>query len=385
MGVPKIDPGSIPAYGPPDTTDDQVATVQAGETSLSQVAHRLGLDSKSLLEANPQIKDPAHLKAGQDINLPHAGAGEAADSGFGGSISTLLASPSGPSPQGSSDPMAKAMVQMQFDASPAKGASKSAEHAREQRLNDLVSDPGAAHKAWKSLSPQDRNAVLERMKARFGKGFADQFLEIATKGKPQPGIQNYQPGTGPTSEELKARGYHLESKVRGNLATEVDVWVHPSGKIIMKDVSTSKPGGTGAAPTPITGDGPARTGGPASVDPTSDVEGKQNKALEILGKLQDNVQGIRDLMEKQPVPWDQVRLKFAHCQDEIGELKKLGASSDASADRTLDMSDIDGDFYTDLDQANQELLDLRGEASEKNPDFESFMQQPYVDEPEASE
>ncbi len=52
------------------TTDNPAATVQVGESKLSEVAQRLGVDADSLQNANPQISDPAKLKVGQEIHLP---------------------------------------------------------------------------------------------------------------------------------------------------------------------------------------------------------------------------------------------------------------------------------------------------------------------------
>ncbi|HMK23496.1 MAG TPA: LysM domain-containing protein [Terriglobales bacterium] len=46
------------------------ATVQLGETSMGQVAGRLGVDENLLQQANPHIKNPDDLKAGQEIYLP---------------------------------------------------------------------------------------------------------------------------------------------------------------------------------------------------------------------------------------------------------------------------------------------------------------------------
>ena len=45
-------------------------TVQVGETDMGQIAGRLGIDKEQLLSANPHIKDPSDLKAGQEINVP---------------------------------------------------------------------------------------------------------------------------------------------------------------------------------------------------------------------------------------------------------------------------------------------------------------------------
>jgi hypothetical protein len=60
--------GALP---PNDTwTDNQVATVQVGESKLSDVAKRLGMDAQDLQKANPQISGTTSLKTGQDIYLP---------------------------------------------------------------------------------------------------------------------------------------------------------------------------------------------------------------------------------------------------------------------------------------------------------------------------
>src|SRR5690348_10078876 len=45
----------------------EIATVQVGESDLSQVAERLGLDLPSLLEANPKLANCGILQPGQDI------------------------------------------------------------------------------------------------------------------------------------------------------------------------------------------------------------------------------------------------------------------------------------------------------------------------------
>jgi hypothetical protein len=185
---------------------------------------------------------------------------------------------------------------------------------------------------------------------------------------------------------MLANGYRLERSVLGNAAIEVQVWVHPSGKTIMKDVSTWKPGESPAPPPPPTGgtEGTGKTGGTVTVDPKTVTEQNQNKALDLRDRLQDTVQNIRDLMEKKPVPWDQVVTQFHKAQDLNDQLKNLGATVDAATGdpAKLDMSGVDDEFGQDLDQANQDLLDLRTEAGNGNPDFESDMQKPYVLEPE---
>ena len=49
--------------------DNSVATVRLGETTLSDVAKRLNVDSGALLDANLQIADRTRLKIGQEIRL----------------------------------------------------------------------------------------------------------------------------------------------------------------------------------------------------------------------------------------------------------------------------------------------------------------------------
>ncbi len=59
-----------PGFDSSSSNDAAVATVQSGESDISQVANRLGYDVGCLLQANPQITDTAKLQPGQDIYLP---------------------------------------------------------------------------------------------------------------------------------------------------------------------------------------------------------------------------------------------------------------------------------------------------------------------------
>ena len=72
---------SAPTYGGPNKTslrecsesglsDAPTTKVQPGETSLEQVAERLGFDAQDLARINPRIQDPAALSVGQDVRLP---------------------------------------------------------------------------------------------------------------------------------------------------------------------------------------------------------------------------------------------------------------------------------------------------------------------------
>jgi hypothetical protein len=51
----------------------------------------------------------------------------------------------------------------------------------------------------------------------------------------------WQPNLGPTPEKLKAGGWRfLEMEVTGTAAIDVEIWVHPSGKTLRRDVSPTQ-------------------------------------------------------------------------------------------------------------------------------------------------
>jgi len=111
------------------------------------------------------------------------------------------------------------------------------------RLDRLARDPHEAHLAWKRLNIQDRFIILDSMARRYGAAFADQFREVAQRGKPDFSVTYWQPRSGPTPEQLRAGGWRfLGMEFTGNAAFEVEVWVNPSGKTIRRDVSTYRPG-----------------------------------------------------------------------------------------------------------------------------------------------
>jgi murein DD-endopeptidase MepM/ murein hydrolase activator NlpD len=417
--------GPAPAFDfEPVSDSGPVAIVQSGETSFSEIAKRLGIDKDSLRQANPQISDPTGLKVGQQVFLPGRLASPPAETSFGFQQPPPNSlSPSGPPILAKGDPLAKAMVQMHLadgapqsqtafkspvlpeqqivvqtlggaapvvagpvtpNSQPVQFTSKTA-LASNQQLENLARDPGEAHVAWKHLTEPERKEVLAKMEARYGKPFVQQFLEVVKKGTAQVETQNYQPGSGPSSERLRVLGYHLAWKVVGNAGVENEFWVHPSGKTIQRDVSTWTQGA--AQPVkPAKGNAvPEQSQPPGnveSVDPSSELEDKQDQAESVLNRLQDNINQIESLLKSNPVPWEQVKQKFMRCNDLQGHLKALGASSsDPAAASTLDMSQVDEYFYEEQDTANQQLLDLRTKADDLNSNFEDLMQQPSVVEP----
>ena len=134
----------------------------------------------------------------------------------------------------------------------AKGAAKPAPTASSARtateLAELARLPGDAHRAWKRLSPTDREAVIRAMAGRYGREFADRFRPVAEHGKPDYTLTYWQLGVGPSPERLTADGWRRAGMdVTGNASIDVEVWVHPTGKVIRRDVS-----GGGWTPVPET-------------------------------------------------------------------------------------------------------------------------------------
>ena len=109
---PRIDgsnPAGLNTYGA-DSTDASTATVRVGETTLAQVAQRLGIDPAALQQANPKITDPSKLTVGQELRLPLSPKPSSSAPDSAPSPSTTAGLPS--------DPMAKVMAQMQFGGLP---------------------------------------------------------------------------------------------------------------------------------------------------------------------------------------------------------------------------------------------------------------------------
>jgi len=123
---------------------------------------------------------------------------------------------------------------------------------RQKWLEELGRNPQDAHNAWKKLSGPEGAMVLSLMAQRFGWPFAQQFLAEVKKGGPPPGESFYGRGT-VTAEQLMARGYRLGGYFKTGAADiDVEVWFHPSGKMVRRDVSGRKE----APHTPIEECGP---------------------------------------------------------------------------------------------------------------------------------
>lgn len=379
-----FDPGS-------DVSDSPVATVRFGENTLAQVAQRLGFDSDALKQANPQIADPNQLMVGQDIRLPVCQAQSPPQTNTGAtprdkaSESSVLAS--------EDSAMAEIMAKIQLgggghgtasSAGPVMfaGPPKQTQAQKHQQwLGELARDPGQAHMAWKKLGPKDRAAVLKQMEGKYGKEFAQQFRDLANSGKGEPGLTTY--GTSPSSnfpmttrEQLAARGYKkADTKITTGL--EIEFWVHPSGKTVALEVNNSLPSSGRGTPAP-TGTSAPSDGPENTTDVTEDsLAEKQDQAEIQLNRFEDLNRQMKQLLESKNVPWDEVVRTFHQAQDAYNRLKDLGAITDDASAPTLDMSDVDESFNDRLTAADQNLLDLRTEADDRNPEFSNMLAQPY--------
>jgi LysM domain len=187
-----------------DVAQGPVATVQVGESDLSQVAKRLGQDPTSLAAANPQISDPTKLTVGQDINLPqnHSPAVPVANSEIG-ALGQSPTTHSDPAPAG--DPLVKSFIQSGLTAkthslsetntgrAPLWGADKATEL--------LSASPGPAQRDHLTALGED---PVNFMKTRFSMG------KCAAND-----VANLRP------DEINALRTGAHAALRDNLAVEV--------------------------------------------------------------------------------------------------------------------------------------------------------------------
>ena len=115
--MPRIDGSAGPIPVSSSTSSGKsVATVQLGESKLSQVAQRLGIDSDSLHAANPHIADANKLKVGQEVNLPQFQAAQTLKTKDDSSLQSASSQSSlPPAPLG--DSLAKNAMQARLSAS----------------------------------------------------------------------------------------------------------------------------------------------------------------------------------------------------------------------------------------------------------------------------
>jgi hypothetical protein len=215
------------------------------------------------------------------------------------------------------------------------------------RIEQLARDPGLAHETWQRLHPDDRVAVLHRMRQLFGDQFADEFFAVATARKAQRDIIYWQAGTGPNEEQLRALGYRRGGlEITGTAWIDVEVWVHPSGKTLRRDL----------------------TGQPMSAEPDDNapppLTADQERALAAMERLQQANDRVVD-----------------ECSSESF---RESAAEDAMSDfmtarnvlrilrRDVDMSAIDPDFWQQFEREEENNAIGRAPCCQRNPDNNYF-------------
>lgn len=241
-----------------------------------------------------------------------------------------------------------------------------AEKKWQQRLDALARDPAEAHRAWPRLSVGERIAVSERMRRRYGQAFAQQFLDEATKGKPQLDVTTHQPGSGPTADQLTARGWRMAGSERtGNAGFEVEIWVHPSGRTLRRDVSTWKFGAAEPATKPAAKvkpqsvEPPTMQAPPAEVPelPTQTTERHQT-ALDLLDDLHLRNEALHDLCAADP---------FRKEEAEDAQINWTFSRERLRDFRDVDWRGVHPDFWQEVADAAQENAALLEQCCKRDP------------------
>ncbi|MEO8577440.1 MAG: DUF4157 domain-containing protein, partial [Gemmatimonadales bacterium] len=226
---------------------------------------------------------------------------------------------------------------------------------RDRQLEDMARDPADAHKAWKRLTPAERDIVTERMGRRFGEEFAKEFLDVVKKGKPQFDVDTYPYGQGPTPKQLTARGYRRGgSEQFGNAGWDIEVWVHPSGKTVRRDLSSWKFPTTGPGTKPGGDAGKSPVKKPPVVDPPIEppvtTTSRHEEALDHLEDMKDRNTKLHALCEADP---------FNVADAESAEIEFNFAREAVRDFKDLDWTGVYPDFWADVAELADENLDLR--------------------------
>lgn len=107
----------------------------------------------------------------------------------------------------------------------------------DQELLLLAANPDFASREWKRLPLKDQMLVALQMASFYGAPFATQFADIHQKSKvADPDYIFLGKGVG-TASDLVKRGYKLAGLDPRNVTSDVEIWFHPSGNRLHRDVS----------------------------------------------------------------------------------------------------------------------------------------------------
>lgn len=166
----RIDSAGSSSVAASPSAGTETSTVQVGESDLSQVAQRLGLDLSSLLEANPKLANCGNLHAGQDICTQGVMSAQTTREEIAGthdqSASSSISS-SEPSTLAANEMLAKAMVQFRLDGgSPQTGTPGTAPPVLRWNPNPNTTNTNVT----KNTNTQNANAQINQLEdaARSG-------------------------------------------------------------------------------------------------------------------------------------------------------------------------------------------------------------------------
>jgi hypothetical protein len=260
----------------------------------------------------------------------------------------------------------------------------SADDRREQHLEELAFDPGEAHTEWRHLSPKERSLVVAKMRRRFGDAFGDQFLAIANAGTGHTETIYWQPGSGPTPARLIELGYRRGGlEVTGTPATDVEVWVHPTGKMIRRDISTYRFGATDARKRDIEAPPPVVKVRPPEVPPKVPPTKEQAEALQWLKVLKKANEQLRTLCTTNSQ--STVRTSgHTRVTVTVEDVFRVGDAEDAMIEfnnalsqlrdrlKNVDMRRVDPTFWRQVEEEETKNAQAREPCCEKVPDNSIF-------------
>lgn len=244
-------------------------------------------------------------------------------------------------------------------------ADARAKAQRDKHYDELARDPADAHKAWSGLTQTERDTVTKRMRLRYGDTFAQEFLAVVKTGKPRFDVNYYQPGSGPTREKLLERGYRRAGPEHtGNAGFNVEVWVHPTGMTVRKDISTwkfstSEDGKKPRTKTDSNAEQPPAKKPPVEAPgPPAETTPRHEQALDFLEDMEKWNTELQSLCEADP---------FDLSASENAVIEWNFAREAVRDFKDLDWTGIYPDFWNEVTELSRENLDLRRACCKHDP------------------
>ena len=248
--------------------------------------------------------------------------------------------------------------------------SAKAHHAKritQKKLIGMARDPSLAHVEWKRLTAHEQIAVAEHMRQRYGVRFTDEFLAAAKSGATNLVTRTFFAAEHVGPSQLMAWGYRRGWNEFYGGGIDVDVWVHPTGKVARLDVSQQAAPAEPSQEPPVPDDEEDPPESPAAIDPAAAVAAWQNAAVQAA------VQQLRD--------FDQALASMSRlCRADhlTPEAERAWRAAFVLSDMLykaqlaqLPMDAIDSRFWDKFDELSRLLNKLDGECKRVHPTFQS--------------